>query len=132
MVKPRPRGIRNNNPGNIRWDGTTQWRGMVGQDAGGFVIFDTPENGIRAMARILGNYQRIGVDTITAIISRWAPDTENDTIAYIRAVETRTGIDRNMPISGADYPAIIGAIIRHENGSQPYTVAQINTGVALA
>ena len=48
-----PRGIRNNNGGNIRWDGVTDWQGMTGADAQGFVIFSDPVYGVRAMAKIL-------------------------------------------------------------------------------
>ena len=50
------RGIRNNNPGNIRVS-KDQWEGMTGDD-GAFVIFDSPESGVRALAKNLQSYGR--------------------------------------------------------------------------
>lgn len=130
----QPRGIRNNNPGNIRYDGVTPWRGMVSVDGGGFVVFDTPENGIRAMARVLTNYERVhGLNTVAGIIGRWAPATENDTRAYVADVAARLGVPEFMSIDvQARLGELIAAIIAHENGQQPYSMAQIQSGVALA
>ena len=125
--KTRPRGIRNNNPGNIRYDGT-QWRGLRGDD-GAYCIFDTPEHGIRAIAKILRTYQSKGVNTITKVIGRWAPPTENDTAAYIASVAGKTGIAPDAALISADWPALIAAIIHHENGQQPYTKEQILAGI---
>jgi hypothetical protein len=126
----RPRGIRNNNPGNIRDDGT-QWRGVKGND-GAFCVFDTPENGIRAIAKILKSYQSKGIDTIHEIINRWAPPSENNTTAYVCAVAEECGINADKLITSADWPEVIAAIIRHENGQQPYTKDQILTGIGAA
>jgi len=119
------RGIRNNNPGNIRWG--DEWKGLVpeGQRTDkSFCQFRGPEFGIRAMIIILRNYQRkYGLKTITGIIKRWAPPNENDTQAYIRSVAQATGTDADKPIDLMDsrklFP-LLQAIIRHENGSQPY------------
>src|ERR1700729_2714164 len=84
-----PRGIRNNNPGNIKYDGT-QWQGLTGQDgtadSPGFNIFKDMGWGTRAIATSLVNMINKGEDTITALISAWAPSTENNTTAYIDSV----------------------------------------------
>lgn len=128
------RGLRNNNPGNIRLS-ATQWEGQVPaaqQTDREFVQFISPEYGIRAMARILNNYMARGLNTITSMISTWAPPSENDTIAYINDVSDSTGIDPNAPVDPSAIPGIIASIIDHENGQQPYTAAQIATGVSLA
>lgn len=128
------RGIRNNNPGNIRLSGT-RWAGQVpieAQTDPEFVQFLAPEYGIRAMAKILGSYASRGVDTIAEIIATWAPPSENDTAAYVTSVAQRTGIPVDHRITVAQWPALIAAIIQHENGEQPYTAQQIAQGIALA
>lgn len=119
------RGIRNNNPGNIRWG--DEWKGLVPEAQRtdkAFCQFKAPEFGIRAMIIILRNYQsKYGLKTITGIIKRWAPPNENDTQAYIRSVAQATGTDSDKPIDLTDsrklFP-LLQAIIKHENGTQPY------------
>ncbi|MEN4702919.1 structural protein [Pantoea agglomerans] len=121
----KSRGIRNNNPGNIRWG--DEWQGLVPQAQRtdkSFCEFISSEYGIRAMIIILRNYQsKYGLKTITGIVKRWAPPNENDTQAYIRSVATATNTDADKPIDMTDsrklFP-LLQAIIRHENGSQPY------------
>lgn len=125
-----PRGIRNNNAGNIRATGNWQeWQGAIGKDEQGFIIFDTPENGLRAMARILRNYRDLyQINTVEGIINRWAPPVENDTGSYIEHVASAIGIDKNKPLETFDYPALMAVITRHENGQQPYSDNQLMTG----
>jgi hypothetical protein len=129
------RGIVNNNPGNIR-KSDAAWHGAVTGNDPAFVTFDTPEDGIRAMAKVLLTYQRRhGLDTIAELIERWAPAAENDSFAYIDDVATRLGRDPDEHVDLTD-PAILaalcGAIIRHENGRQPYPAAVLAAGVAAA
>lgn len=129
-----PRGVRNNNPGNIRLSNTT-WQGQVPaaqQTDTDFIQFFSPAYGIRAIAKIMDSYAARGLNTVQSIISRWAPPTENDTAAYVQAVANSMGVDPNVTLSKADYPALITAIIHHENGSQPYTTAEIDSGVSMA
>ncbi len=127
------RGIRNNNPGNIR-SGSADWEGMSPtQSDPSFVQFTSPEYGIRAMAVILNTYMNnYGLDTVSSIINRWAPPSENDTAAYISDVAGQMGVDPNQPLDQSNMPALVSAIITHENGFNPYTSAQIDQGVALA
>ncbi|HET8701041.1 MAG TPA: structural protein [Nitrococcus sp.] len=128
------RGFRNNNPGNIRAAGDV-WVGQVGIDAGGYVIFDTPEHGLRALARIMLNYQRLhGIDTLNALVARYAPASDsNDESSYVQDLSARLGIGPSAPFSiEAMLVPLMQAIIRHENGSQPYALAQIQAGVDLA
>lgn len=127
-----PRGIRNNNAGNLR-DYGEAWRGKVGTDAAGFVIFDTPENGIRAMARVIINYGRLhGINTIRGIIYRYAPPNENDTESYISHVSRALGISPDEAIAADQLPALLAVMITHENGIQPYSAETIAAGVAAA
>jgi hypothetical protein len=84
----QPRGIRNNNPGNIDRN-TTKWQGMADDQSSDprFVVFKTPQAGIRALAKILLTYQNHdGLKTVRGIIGRWAPAVENNTSAYVAAV----------------------------------------------
>lgn len=132
-----PRGIRNNNPGNIRFivGATSGYLGCTGSD-GAFCQFDVPEHGIRALAALLLTYQRrYGIKTIAAVVRRWAPPTENDTAAYVEAVSRATGYDAETPLDFADPGVLTGlakAIIQHENGQMPYTPEQLAAGIGAA
>ena len=99
-----PRAVRNNNPGNLRWDGKSQWQGMTGVDPDGFVRFDSPDNGQRALSINLGNQANLhGLNTVRAIISKYAPSTDgNDTAAYIDTVAKQLGIDPDAHIDPSD------------------------------
>lgn len=113
------RGIRNNNPGNIRVS-KDQWEGMTGDD-GAFVIFDSPESGVRALGKNLLSYGRQGYDSIEKIINRWAPPNENDTQAYIDSVVAATGIPatQSLDLSNPDtLSSLAQAISFHETGSR--------------
>lgn len=132
------RGIRNNNPGNIRLS-TAHWQGTaVIQGDPAFVTFTAMEYGVRALARTLLTYQRShGLRTITGIISRWAPGVENDTAAYIRAVALSTGYHSAAILNLADRATlwrVVAAIIKHECGKDSVLVlpATISRGVNLA
>lgn len=136
-----PRGIRNNNPGNIR-KSPIQWQGeVVASNDPAFECFLTPEHGLRAIARILLNYQRPRVQspplhTIAQMIDRWAPPVENDTGAYVHAVASACGISPTEPVELAqNIPVLcdmVTAIVRHENGVQPYTQEMIHRAVLSA
>ncbi|HBS1879118.1 TPA: hypothetical protein MAC74_000802 [Klebsiella pneumoniae] len=130
-----PRGVRNNNPGNLEASSSNPWIGQTGSD-GRFAKFETPEHGIRALGRNLISYQRQGIDTVGEIINRWAPPSDNnDTAAYIKAVCAQLGVTANQPLDASNpdtLQALCAAIIKHENGSQPYSQDQLSTGVSAA
>ncbi len=133
------RGIRNNNPGNIEagapWQGlTARDQTTLGQTAEDrFAVFQSPKWGIRAIARTLITYQdKHGLRSVKAMIDRWAPPVENNTAAYIKAVEGKVGAGEIDVHTYATMNALIRAIILHENGIQPYTDAQITAGLVLA
>lgn len=121
MSKSLPRGIRNNNPGNLE-RGKDRWLGMSADQSSDsrFLIFDKPEQGIRALMRVLINYQeRHDIKTVRQAISRWAPNTENDSSAYTQHVSRLTGLDPDETIDFLDVyicTSMAKAIIRHENG----------------
>ncbi|WP_319780799.1 structural protein [Maridesulfovibrio sp.] len=128
-----PRGIRNNNPGNIRHG--AKWDGFAEVQADhAFCTFISPEYGIRAMGKILLTYQRkYGIDTVAGIIGRWAPPNENDTGAYAAYVAKRIGVDPDDNISVfSNLQGLVLAIIQYENGQQPYDLSTIQRGVEMA
>ena len=110
------RGYRNNNPGNIRFIANNPWNGQVRND-GGYGVYDTPQNGTRAMGRQLRAYQQRGLDTVRKIIGTWAPSSENDTNAYIKHVADILQINPDQPFDVYARLAELGAAIaKHENG----------------
>ena len=118
-----PRGIRNNNPLNIR-KSKDKWKGLsITQNDPSFCQFETLEYGWRAALYLLTRtyYHKYRLYTIRAIISKWAPPMENKTDAYIANVSRLTGIAPDEPIGiPSDQPARWIAIGRamaiQENG----------------
>lgn len=94
-----PRGIRNNNPLNIRVG--NKWVGEVKKPTDpSFEQFSCMPYGLRAAFIILRRYIEVyKLNTISKIVSRWAPDSENNTLAYIRRVTTLMEYDADAPIS---------------------------------
>lgn len=118
-----PRGIRNNNPGNIRLSKTT-WHGQKPvQDDADFAEFTTALYGLRALMKTLLTYHlKYGLDTVESIINRYAPPHENATDRYIHQVARAVKAGRTETIdltSPALLAALARAIVLHENGRPP-------------
>lgn len=98
-----------------------------------FAIFPSPEWGIRALGKLLLNYEKIhGISTVSGIISRYAPTNENNTDAYIDAVCDELSVFSHWPISVEKrLPELVKAIIKHENGLQPYSDDLIDRGLNM-
>ena len=95
-----PRGLRNNNPLNIRRSGD-KWQGLKAlQEDREFFQFTDMKWGWRAAFRQLCHtyYGKYKLRTIRDIIYRWAPPNENGTLAYIRSVAERTGINADSEL----------------------------------
>ena len=95
-----PRGIRNNNPLNIRRS-KDQWQGLRAQQTdASFCQFESLEYGWRAAFYLLTRtyYHKYRLYTIRMIISKWAPPNENLTATYIQNVSRLTGIPPDEPI----------------------------------
>lgn len=89
-----PRGYRNNNPLNIRYSPSNNWLGkLIPNTDGSFEQFQSMAYGYRAALYLIRNYIKSGDNTIASIISRWAPETENNTQRYIQRVCSTTGYD---------------------------------------
>lgn len=99
-----PRGIRNNNPLNIKKG--NNWHGEQSpQSDPAFEQFLTMAHGLRAGFIILKNYMKKTpkADTIETIIRRWAPESDNNNVeAYINTVSQRSGIPRYQRLAFAD------------------------------
>lgn len=115
-----PRGIRNNNPGNIRLS-VSKWKGQRNfQFDPAFVEFVTPVMGLRALMRLMLTYHfKYGLDSVTALINRYAPPHENATDSYIHQVARRLGVRQfdKIDLRRSDVLITLArAITRHENG----------------
>lgn len=114
------RGLRNNNPGNIR-NSSTVWQGEVRPSGDrDFKQFQSMAYGYRAMIKLLQNYSRLnGCHTLRTMVSRWAPPSENDTRSYISTVAKLTGLDPDDRVDVDDRDTMCGlaaAMSQVENG----------------
>lgn len=128
------RGIRNNNPGNIRRG--QKWQGLSPlQTDNEFCVFSRPEYGIRALCRVLRTYQaKYGLRDVRSIINRFAPPSENNTESYIHSICLKLDVTPDTPIDLCEKGIMMNmlkAIIKHENGEQPYADKQILYGIEL-
>lgn len=136
MKEQLPRGIRNNNPGNIRHGANWQGLNPNGRNIdSAFCVFESPFFGIRALAKVLINYKKIhGLNTVRQIVSRYAPPNENQTAAYIQSVAKQLGVYPDTIIDIEERSVLtvfIKAVIRMENGIQPYSDKTIQKGIDL-
>lgn len=132
--KPLPRGIRNNNPLNIRIGNV--WLGEVDNPTDlEFEQFVSMEYGLRAAFVLLRRYIRhYHLDTVQKIISRWAPHNENHTDNYVASVCCQMGIEKDTPIKYEDRETmykLVEAMSQVECG-QKVPMSKIEKGYALA
>ncbi len=130
-----PRGIRDNNPGNIRRS-DIQWQGQLTQaqvEANGgtwdptFIQFSDPAYGVRAIGHVLQSYLARGLATVNSIIRTYSA-TDDD--AYVANVAAALGVGPDDVIDvNARLPDLATAIIQQENGEQPYDPASIQQWV---
>ena len=129
--KTQPRGLRNNNPGNIRINSIAYQGEVQPSRDKAFKEFSTMAHGYRAMFVVLHTYQRkYGLYTIEAMISRYAPTTENHTRGYIDAVAESSGVSatgRITTTTGDVMIPIVAAMSRVENGV-PAVMADVEAG----
>lgn len=134
MTQKKPRGLRNNNPGNIRIS-KTKYLGEVqpSQDSA-FKQFTTMAYGYRAMFTVLYTYQKkYGISTIADAIIRYAPSIENHTAAYIDAVSEWSGVPATSHITTTNADVmipIVAAMSRVENGI-PAVMSDVEAGWKL-
>lgn len=126
-----PRGLRNNNPGNIRIT-KDKWKGLIPvQEDKEFFQFSDMKWGYRALIRTLQNYHRLhGCRTIADYINRWAPEHENNTSGYISRVCKEMQVPTTYVPDVEDKTtmcAFAAAISQVENGV-PAVMSDIESG----
>jgi hypothetical protein len=136
-----PLGVRRNNPGNIDFNPACIWVGQVmPHDGHRFCQFKGPEYGVRAMAKLLTNYRLkkhidgTPIDTLYKAVWRWAPPVENHSDIYAKFVAARCdcGADEKVDFTQPEFLFhMIKAMIRMENGYEPYDDSIIKKGIAL-
>ncbi len=129
------RGLRNNNPLNIRRNGT-RWKGLSAEQRdSAFFCFEAPCWGYRAAFITLRNYKRLhGLSTLAEWVSRWAPPVENDTQAYIAFVARKSGVapgDSVDESNGDVMCRIVAAMSLMENGCKA-VMADVEEGWRLS
>lgn len=116
-----PRGLRNNNPGNIRRN-SDMFQGEVNPSRDKeFKQFKTMAYGYRAMFKILSNYYRkYSLTTIRKMITRWAPENENNTVAYVSLVSSYSGIgpDDLISFDREQMIRVVAGMSKVENGRE--------------
>lgn len=137
LLSSIPRGVRNNNPGNIRKNPNFKWEGEIGKDSKGFAQFSNPVYGFRAMAKLIKNYHaNYDLHTIRDIIYRYAPPNENPSDNYVSFVSTAIKIDKNKKLSMEELDNILPKLIYHmsqmEVGHGQYGFAMAKQGAAMA
>lgn len=145
------RGVRNNNPGNIRRVKGVTWQGQSAEQTDAeFVAFTSAEYGVRALARTLLTYNKAhGLKSVRGIINRWAPPNgfangrsyKQNTSAYIDAVAVELGralgrtvnVDEALNVDAfAIMRPLVVAIIAHENAGYRYADKVIVEGLRMA
>lgn len=117
-----PRGLRNNNPLNLIISNNA-WLGKCNENTDGhFEQFITMEYGVRA-AFINGRtiITRNRPCTMARFISIWAPASENNTAAYIAAVEAKAVIPANRVLDWKnknEFCRLLWAMAFVENGRE--------------
>lgn len=128
-------GYKGCNPLNIR-AGSDKWQGSIGKTDKGYLIFNSPVEGVRAATKIIRNYSdKYGIDTVEGIISRFAPASENPTRAYIQNVVEKTGFQPNEKLDVKNpevMQKLITAMINQEIGGNPYSDETIKAGITKA
>lgn len=114
-----PRGIRNNNPLNIRRG--DNWLGLSKQQKDpAFCQFDSMTYGLRAGLIIIRKYMmKYNLRSIHAIVSRWAPPSENDTNAYVKSVSSMMKMHALLTFDFSDrgrIVALVSAMCKVETG----------------
>ena len=130
-----PRGLRNNNPGNIRINSDVFDGEVRPSKDKEFKQFEAMRYGYRAMFKILRTYiDKYGLDTIRKMITRWAPPGDgNHTENYIKVVSERSGI----PADDIIYPdsremmVRIVAVMSHVENGQPAKMEDVIAGWEL-
>lgn len=124
------RGVRNNNPLNLRRT-SDKWVGLrFSQTDKDFFQFESDVYGFRAAAKVIYNYIKRGQDSIAQIVSTWAPSSENDTANYIRIVSAHLGVPASSVVTDDMLPLLLRIMAYIETGKW-YDMTVIQDGISL-
>lgn len=126
------RGMRNNNPLNIRYSPRNRWLGEVKRKRDfEFEEFVSVEFGFRAAYKTLMTYRnKYKIKTIEGIILRFSPPNENKTEDIINKISKMSGIPRDKVIRESDYAIIIKNMAIIESGKS-YPIEVIEKGMSI-
>jgi len=115
-----PRGIRNNNPGNLIYT-NIKWNGKLPKEKNKdrrFEMFKAPVYGVRAMIKDLKHDIEKGKNTVPALIEEYAPKFENNTAAYINTVskDLKVSLTAKLLPTKNTLRLLVLSIARVENG----------------
>lgn len=129
-----PRGIRNNNPGNLNFVGQAGATKEEGEN-GRFAVFGSMTDGIAALYKQIQLYFKRGTDTISEIVNKYAPASDNNNVmAYINSLVKATGKGAHESLGSADMSTIFNllkGIINHENGKGYVSDEEIMRGIQV-
>lgn len=129
-----PRGIRNNNPGNLNYAGQAGAT-MEGGEGGRFAVFESMQHGVAALYKQLQLYFKRGINTLSSIVKTYAPASDNNNVdAYISALTKATGKGANEVLDSGDTATIarlMKGIVDHENGKGYISSSDIMGGIQL-
>lgn len=132
--KSAPRGIRNNNPGNLNYVGQAGAT-MEDGEGGRFAVFESMQHGIAALYKQLQLYFKRGINTLSSIVKTYAPASDNNNVdAYISALTKATGKGANEVLDSGDTATIarlMKGIVDHENGKGYISSSDIMGGIQL-
>ena len=132
--KSAPRGIRNNNPGNLNYAGQAGAT-LEGGEGGRFAVFESMQHGVAALYKQLQLYFKRGINTLSSIVKTYAPASDNNNVdAYISALTKATGKGANEAIDSGDTATIarlMKGIVDHENGKGYISSSDIMGGIQL-
>ncbi|BEL79900.1 hypothetical protein SM12BL3_12070 [Serratia marcescens] len=125
-----PRGIRNNNPGNLNYVGQNGAT-LEEHATPRFARFNSAFEGFAALGKQIkayyngtskaAGYQKL--QSVEDIISRFAPASENNTQAYINKLSKMLGVGRGDSLNIQDpqvLATLMNGITQIENGKNPY------------
>ncbi len=134
-----PRAVRNANPLNLvkgsPWQGLLAPELMTPEQAAEtkFCVFAAPRWGFRAAAvTLVSYYDRYHIDTITGVITRWAPPTENNTSTYIGFVSAHSGFHADEVLDLQTYDVVfklLKAMSQEEAGGWYFDDDDLESGL---
>lgn len=130
----RVRSVRNNNPGNLNFTHQAGASLENGPNAR-FAKFGTMEEGVSQLARQLMLYRSRGLNSLNAIMAKFAPISENNTKQYIATLSKKMGVgaDQQIDVSNPQtMRALVLGISQYEAGKSYLTNPQLDKGLQMA